>query len=259
MSSIDLAVIQEHIINTAADVGIKVLGAIALWVIGRWLIGLALRMVRSGLERQQIDPTVVRYANSVINVILNILLVVGILGYFGIQTTTFAALFATAGIAIGAAWAGLLSNFAAGVFLIVLRPFKVGDFVIAGGVNGTVKEIGLFSSTISTPDNVSTMVGNSKILGDTIQNFSDTAYRRVDLKCQLPNSANHDAAITLLKQRISAIPNVLAAPPVEVSILEATPAGPVLAVRPYCSNDHYWQVYFDTNAILNTLLVSNSA
>lgn len=259
MLSVDLAVIQEHIINTAADVGIKVLGAIALWVIGRWLIGFALRMVRSGLERQQIDPTVVRYANSVINVTLNILLVVGILGYFGIQTTTFAALFATAGIAIGAAWAGLLSNFAAGVFLIVLRPFKVGDFVVAGGVNGTVKEIGLFSSTITTPDNVSTMVGNSKILGDTIQNFSNTAYRRVDLKCQLPNSANHDAAITLLKQRISAIPNVLASPPVEVSILEASPAGPVLAVRPYCNNGDYWQVYFDTNAVLNNLLVSNSA
>lgn len=258
MLSVDLAVIQEHIINTAADVGIKVLGAIALWVIGRWLIGLALRMVRSGLERQQIDPTVVRYANSIINVTLNILLVVGILGYFGIQTTTFAALFATAGIAIGAAWAGLLSNFAAGVFLIVLRPFKVGDFVVAGGVNGTVKEIGLFSSTITTPDNVSTMVGNSKILGDTIQNFSNTAYRRVDLKCQLPNSTNHDAAIALLKQRISAIPNVLASPPAEVSILEASPAGPVLAVRPYCNNGDYWQVYFDTNAVLNNLLVSNA-
>jgi small conductance mechanosensitive channel len=187
------------------------------------------------------------------------LLVVGILGYFGIQTTTFAALFATIGIAIGAAWAGLLSNFAAGVFLIVLRPFKVGDFVIAGAVNGTIKEIGLFSSTIITPDNVSTIVGNSKILGDTIQNFSNTTYRRVDLKCQLPNTANHDAAIALLKQRISTIPNVLTAPPVEVSILEATPAGPILAVRPYCSNDHYWQVYFDTNTVLNNLLVSNAA
>jgi small conductance mechanosensitive channel len=215
-------------------------------------------MVRSGLERQQIDPTVVRYANSVINVTLNILLVVGILGYFGIQTTTFAALFATAGIAIGAAWAGLLSNFAAGVFLIVLRPFKVGDFVVAGGVNGTVKEIGLFSSVIITSDHVSTMVGNSKVLADTIQNFSNTAYRRVDLKCQLPNTANHEAAIALLKQRISAIPNVLAAPPVEVNILEASAAGPVLAVRPYCSNAHYWQVYFDTNAVLNTLLVPNA-
>jgi small conductance mechanosensitive channel len=81
----------------------------------------------------------------------------------------------------------------------------------------------------------------------------------VDLKCQLPNSANHDAAIVLLKQRISAIPNVLASPPVEVSILEASPAGPVLAVRPYCNNGDYWQVYFDTNAVLNSLLVSNSA
>ena len=259
MSSVDFSKIQDLIINTATDVGIKVLGAIALWVIGRWLIGLTLRMVRGGLERQQIDPTVVRYVSSIINVTLNILLVIGILGYFGIQTTTFAALFATAGIAIGAAWAGLLSNFAAGVFLIVLRPFKVGDFVIAGGVNGTVKEIGLFSTTISTPDNVLTMVGNSKILGDTIQNFSNTTYRRVDLKCQLPNTTNHDTAIALLKQRISAIPNVLATPAVEVSILEATPAGPVLAVRPYCSNDHYWQVYFDSNAVLNTMLASNAA
>jgi small conductance mechanosensitive channel len=259
MSSVDFSKIQDLIVDTATDVGIKILGAIALWVIGRWLIGITLRMVRGGLERQQIDPTVVRYVGSIVSVTLNILLVVGILGYFGIQTTTFAALFATAGIAIGAAWAGLLSNFAAGMFLIVLRPFKVGDFVIAGGVNGTVKEIGLFSSIISTPDNVSTMVGNSKILGDTIQNFSNTPYRRVDLKCQLPNTANHDAAIALLKQRIGAIPNVLSSPAVEISILEVSSAGPILAVRPYCSNDHYWQVYFDSNAVLNTLLVSNTA
>ena len=259
MSSVDFSKIQDLIVDTATDVGIKILGAIALWVIGRWLIGITLRMVRGGLERQQIDPTVVRYVGSIVSVTLNILLVVGILGYFGIQTTTFAALFATAGIAIGAAWAGLLSNFAAGMFLIVLRPFKVGDFVIAGGVNGTVKEIGLFSSIISTPDNVSTMVGNSKILGDTIQNFSNTPYRRVDLKCQLPNTANHDAAIALLKQRIGAIPNVLSSPAVEISILEVSSAGPILAVRPYCSNDHYWQVYFDSNAVLNTLLFSNTA
>lgn len=253
MPEIDLSKTQDFIINTAADLGIKVLGAITLWVIGRWLIGISLRMVRAGLERQQIDPTVVRYANSIVGVTLNILLVVGILGYFGIQTTTFAALFATAGIAIGAAWAGLLSNFAAGVFLIVLRPFKVGDFVTAGGVNGTVKEIGLFSSTITTPDHVFTIVGNSKILGDVIQNFSNTAYRRVDLKCQLSNTVNHESSIVFLRQQISAIPNVLANPPVEISILEVSPAGPVLAIRPYCNNDHYWQVYFDSNAVINTL------
>ncbi|MDZ4057206.1 MAG: mechanosensitive ion channel family protein, partial [Polynucleobacter sp.] len=112
MSTIDFSKIQELIITTATDVGIKILGAIVFWVIGRWLISIALGMIRNALERQKVDPTVLRYVGSVVTVTLNILLVIGILGYFGIQTTTFAALFATAGIAIGAAWAGLLSNFA---------------------------------------------------------------------------------------------------------------------------------------------------
>jgi small conductance mechanosensitive channel len=250
MSSIDFSKIQEIIITTATDVGIKIVGAIVFWVIGRWLIGIALGMIRSALERQKVDPTVLRYVGSVVTVTLNILLVIGILGYFGIQTTTFAALFATAGIAIGAAWAGLLSNFAAGIFLIVLRPFKVGDYVTAGGINGTVTEIGLFSSTINTPDNISTMVGNSKILGDTVQNFSHSPYRRVDLKCQLSSAANHQAAIVLLREKIGAIPNVISTPAVEINILEFNLVGPVLAVRPYCNNDHYWQVYFDTNKVM---------
>lgn len=138
-----------------------------------------------------------------------------------------------------------------------LRPFKVGDFVTAGGINGTVKEVGLFSSIISTPDNVLTMVGNSKILSDTIQNFSNTPFRRVDLKCQLGSAINHDEIMTLLRQKISSIPNVLANPSVEVNILETSPVGPVLAIRPYCSNDHYWQVYFATNKVINELMVSN--
>jgi small conductance mechanosensitive channel len=181
MAEVDLVQIQKILVTAATDIGLKILAAIAFWVIGRWLIGIVLNVIRKTLERQKLDPTILRYVGSIVTVTLNILLVVGILGYFGIQTTSFAALIATAGIAIGAAWAGLLSNFAAGVFVIVLRPFKVGDFVTAGGITGTVKEIGLFSSVIYTPDNIATMVGNTKILGDTIQNFSHTPYRRVDL------------------------------------------------------------------------------
>ena len=103
---------------------------------------------------------------------LNIALVLGILGYFGIQTTSIAAMLAGAGVAIGAAWSGMLGNFAAGAFMLVLRPFKVGDFVSIGGVTGTVHELGLFGTTIVTPDNVLTLVGNGKVFGDTIQNFS---------------------------------------------------------------------------------------
>src|SRR5262249_17516515 len=156
---------------------------------------------------------------STLSVLLNVALVVAILGYFGVETTTFAALIAGAGVAIGAAWGGLLANFAAGAFLVVLRPFKVGDFVAAGGVTGTVEEIGMFPTTINTADNVRTFVGNNKIFGDTIQNFSANPYRRVDLVAQLHSTVDHRAAITLLKDRVAKIENVIATPPPVVEIL----------------------------------------
>ena len=225
----------------------QVAAAIALWVVGTWLINLAVRVLSAALEQQKVEPTILRYIGSFVAVVLKIALVVAILGYFGVETTTFAALVAGVGVAIGAAWGGLLANFAAGAFLVVLRPFKVGDFVTAGSVTGTVKEIGLFGTAINTPDNVLTVVGNNRIFGDSIQNYSANAYRRVDLKAQLAQSADHAAAIALLRDRIAKIPNVLEAPAPDVEILDFTPSGPVLAVRPYCNNDHYWQVYFDTN------------
>jgi small conductance mechanosensitive channel len=195
-----------------------------------------------------------RYIGNFVAVTLNIVLVVAILGYCGIQTTTFAALVAGIGIAIGAAWGGLLSNLAAGIFLVVLHPFKVGDFVTVAGVTGTIKEIGLFVTTINTPDNVMTLVGNSKIFADTIQNYAANDFRRVELKCQLAGSADHAAAMQLLREKLATLPNVLKEPAVDVEILEFNLVGPVLAVRPYCHNDHYWQVYFDGNRTIRESL-----
>lgn len=256
MTENDVSRYQDVIMTTLTDVGFKILAAIVFWVVGRWLIGVALGLVRSALEKQKVDPTVLRYVGSIVTVTLNILLVIGILGYFGIQTTTFAALVAAAGVAIGAAWAGLLANFAAGAFLIVLRPFKVGDFITAGGITGTVTEIGLFATTINTPDNVSTVVGNNRIFSDTIQNFTHNPFRRVDLRCQLAGAADHQAAMALLRERVAAVSNVIAEPAVEVDILEFNLVGPVLAVRPYCHNDHYWQVYFETNRVMREALAA---
>ena len=254
MNAQDISRWQDLALQYASELGVKVLAAIAFWIIGRWLIGAVGRLVQSALERQKVDATLMRYLGTVINVTLNIVLVIGILGYFGIQTTTFAALFAAAGVAIGMAWSGLLANFAGGVFLIILRPMKVGDFVSVAGITGTVKEVGLFTTAINTPDNVLTLVGNNKIFSDTIQNFSINAYRRVELKAQLSGAADHAAAMALLKEKIGLVPNVLATPPVEVEILEFNLVGPVLAVRPYCHNDHYWQVYFDTNRTIREAL-----
>jgi len=237
-----------------AAFAVKVLAAVAFWVIGRWLIGFAVGLVQGSLGRQKVDPTVLRYVGSFITVTLNILLVIGILGYLGVQTTTFAALLAAVGLAIGMAWSGLLANLAAGGFIIVLRPFKVGDFISAGGVAGTVTEIGLFVTAINTPDNVLTLVGNNKIFADNIQNYSHNSFRRVDLQAQLSGAADYRVAIEVLKARIAAVPNVLGMPAVDVEILEFNLLGPVLAVRPYCHNAHYWQVYFDTNKVLKDAL-----
>ncbi|HEX2545706.1 MAG TPA: mechanosensitive ion channel family protein, partial [Ramlibacter sp.] len=166
---------------------------------------------------------------------------------------SFAALLAGAGLAIGAAWSGLLGNFAAGAFMLVLRPFKVGDFITAAGVTGTVQDLGLFGTTIITPDNVLTLVGNGKVFGDTIQNFSVLPMRRVDRTAQLSGAVDTAEARGRLRDAVMRIPNVLQSPPPEVNLLDLNGLGPVLAVRPYCRNEHYWQVYFDTNeAIVRT-------
>jgi len=225
---------------------LKVAGAIVLWVVGRALIRFAVRVLVRSLK-YPFDQTVAGYIGTAASVLLNIALIVAILGFFGIETTTFAALMAGVGVAIGAAWSGLLAQLAAGIFLLILRPFKIGDFISAAGVMGTVEEIGLFVTRITTLDNVQTYVSNSKVFSDTIQNFSANPYRRVDLVAQLPHAVDPAMAIGLLKERLSKIPNLAASPRPDVEILQFNPLGPVLAVRPYCSNEHYWQVYFDTN------------
>jgi small conductance mechanosensitive channel len=140
----DLREALQTLMALAIAFGLKLVGAGVVFVVGRHLIQLAVTLVSRGLEGQKVDPTVLRYLGTVISVTLNVVLVVAILGYFGVETTSFAAILTAAGVAIGMAWSGLLANFAAGAFMIVLRPMKVGDFVTAGGVTGTVKEIGLF-------------------------------------------------------------------------------------------------------------------
>lgn len=230
------------------DFGLKVLAALAAWIIGRWVIGLVLRLMGAALERgKRIDSTLSTYLRSILSVILNIVLVLAILDIFGIHTTSFAALLAGAGLAIGTAWGGLLTHFAAGIFMQVLRPFKVGDFVQVGGVTGTVLEIGLFGTTLVTPDNVQTIIGNNKIFSDTIQNFSSLPFRRVDCVAKIANSVDPLDAIARLKTALAQIPNVANSPAPDVEILSFTPEGPLLCVRPYTHTDHYWQVYFDTH------------
>jgi len=247
MLQMDMQAVQTFLTPTAIDVGIKILAAITFWIVGRWIIHRVISLMQSVMSRNKLDPTLTKYLGSIVNVALNIALVLGILGYFGIQTTSFAAMLAGAGLAIGAAWSGMLGNFAAGAFMLILRPFKVGDFVSIGGITGTVHELGLFGTTIVTPDNVMTLVGNSKVFGDTVQNFTALPNRRVERTAQLAGGVDPIDAIARFRAAVAKIPNVATNPAPEVNLLDMNLVGPVISVRPYTANDHYWQVYFDTN------------
>jgi small conductance mechanosensitive channel len=241
---------MQYVSTQIVGVGLKVIGAIVIWFIGTWIIRFGSNVLKHSMEAKKLDTTLVSYIVSGVSVLLKVILIIAIFGYFGVETTSIAALLAGIGLAVGTMWGGLLGNLAAGAFLVFLRPFKVGDFVSAGDVIGTVKEIGLMVTAIDTMDNIRTYVGNSKILSGNIQNFVENPYRRVDLRAQLNHSVNHAEAVTLLKENLAKIPHVLAEPAPDVEILEFNLAGPVLAVRPYVHNEHYWQVYFDTNRVI---------
>lgn len=235
-------------------IGWRLIGAVAIWLAGHWAIRLLRATLKRAMRLRQVDVTLSRYLDTGANVVLKLLVLIAVLGVLGVETTSFAALLAAAGIAIGAAWSGLLSNFAAGLFLLTFRPFKVGDDIAAAGLTGTVREIGLFVTAIDTPDHVLTYVGNNKLFADNVQNFSANAFRRVDLTTQVPPPFDLEHTVARIRQALLAIPHVLSTPAPDVEILSYTPAGATLAVRPYCHQRHYWQVYFDTNRALGQVL-----
>ena len=246
----DMSVVNGWISQFVIPAAMKLGGAIVLWIIGGWGIRIAGRLAHRAMTIRKVDPTLIKYVESAMAVSLRIVLGIAVLGVFGIETTSFAALIAAAGLAIGAAWSGLLANFAAGAFLVLLRPFKVGDVITAGGANGRVTEIGMFTTTIHTADNLRVTIGNNKVLSDNVVNFTVNPYRVVELKAQMRHTADAVETCQRIRHALARIPNVLATPAPLVEILEFNVAGYLLAVRPACHNDNYDQVFFDTNRVI---------
>ncbi len=245
--------IWQLISTQAPAFALKVVATLAAWIIGRWLIGWLVKLFGKAMARgERVDATLANYLQSIINFALNLVLVLFILDFFGVNTTSFAALLAGAGLAIGTAWGGLLTHFAAGVFMQVLRPYKVGDVVSVGGITGTVKELGLFGTTLITGDNVLTIMGNNKVFSDTIKNYSALPLRRVDCTAKIANTVDAIDAIARLRTALACVKNVAADPTPEIEILQFTPEGPLLCVRPYAPNADYWQVYFDTHKVIQS-------
>ncbi len=238
----------------ATDLGITLAKAIAVLVVGRFVIKFITRVVVTRMQSRKLDPTIVGYARNTLVGVMNVALVIVLLGVLGIETTSFAALIAGAGLAIGAAWSGMLSNFAAGVFIVFLRPFKVGDHISGGGAAGEVMEIGLFVTLINTEDNVLTYVGNSKLLASNVKNFSANGARRVDLSGYLRRPADLAASIEEIRKRLLKVPHVLDKPEPEIALLSFDERSYRLIIHPYTQDEHYHEVLAEgTTALVGVL------
>ena len=223
--------------------GLKLLEAVVIWMIGRWLIGIGVNLLRKSLTHNKLDATLVRYVCSILSGLLTVFLALGVMGVIGIETTSFAAVAAGAGLAIGAAWSGMLSNFAAGVFMIVMKPFKVGDHIEAGGVTGVVREIGLFASHIDTEEKVLTLVGNSKLFEDKVSNFTANPTRVCSMEFTVPSGIPFRPRMEPLKIALQALPHV---EPESAEVrIKSFNYGVVLQAETQCHQQYWIELQFE--------------
>ena len=232
-----LKIFEEHVL----PILLRLLGALLIWNVGRRLIAFGMTFVTKAMQHNKMDATLVRYMGSILGGLLTVFLTLGIDEFLGIPTTSFAALAAGAGLAIGAAWSGMLANFAAGIFMIVMRPFQVGDFITAGGVTGTVKEIGLFATQIDTEDNIQTLVGNGKIFGDNVQNHTAYPQRTCKIEFQLRSDIDFSSRMEKLTDELDKIKGGREGS-AEVEFEKFTAWGPVLAAQVDCHRDDFRRI-----------------
>jgi small conductance mechanosensitive channel len=225
--------------------GIRIIGAIVILILGRIAAGVGRNGVRRVLEKTKTDPAIVGFVGGLVYVLILTFAVLAALAKFGIQTTSFVAVLAAAGFAIGFALQGSLANFAAGILILVLRPFKVGDYIEGGGVAGTVKEIELFTTILATPDNVKIMVPNSKLFGDTIKNYSAFDTRRIDLVIGISYTSDIQKAYDTINNLMKEDSRILSDPAAQIAVSELADSSVNFVVRPWVNGGDYWQVKFD--------------
>ncbi len=226
--------------------GIKAVGALLFLIVGRMVAGFIKSAVIKSMESRKVDKTVTSFIANIVYTLILLGVIIAALGLFGVQPTAFVAVIGAAGLAVGLALQGSLSNFAAGVMLLVFRPFKVGDFVDAGGVSGTVKEIQLFSTMLDTGDNVRIIIPNSKIYGGIIKNFSFNDRRRVDIVFGIGYESSIDDAISTISEIVNADTRLIREPAEPFyAVTELADSSVNIVLRAWCKKGDYWGMKFD--------------
>ena len=227
--------------------GFKLIAAVLIFIIGRWIARVLQNTLEKGMLKAKIDPVLVTFTVNMAYAALMVFVVLAALGQLGVQTTSFIAVLGAAGLAVGLALQGSLSNFAAGVMIIIFRPFKIGDYVEGGGTAGVVKNIHIFTTTLTTPDNKRVIVPNSKMMGDNITNYSAEGTRRVDLTASISYGDSIDKARAVLAELLDKDPRILKDPAPFIGVSAMAESSIDFAVRPWVKVEDYWAVFFDLN------------
>ena len=225
--------------------GVKILAALAVFIIGRWVVKYLRRLTRRLMEKRNVDPTLTKFLTNLTYIALLTFVILAALGMLGIQTTSFIAVLGAAGLAIGLALQGSLSNFAAGVLMIIFRPFKVGDFIEGAGVAGVVEEIQIFTTRLASPDNKTIIIPNAKLTSDNIVNYSTKGTRRADMVIGIGYEDDIDKARTVIFDVLSKDERILKEPATKVAVKELADSSVNFTVRPWVKADDYWGVIFD--------------
>lgn len=229
--------IQEHTPSILAALATLIIG----WLVAKMVRGFSRRVMR----KARVDETLLRFLANIVYAILMVFVIISALGRLGVETSSFVAIIGAAGLAIGFALQGSLSNLAAGVMMIMFRPFKVGDLVETGGTVGTIEDIQIFSTVINTQDNKKVILPNSMVMGDRIVNLTGNATRRVDLTAGIGYGDDIPKAKAELERILAEHPKVLSNPEPKVAVVELADSSVNFIVRPWCKTEHYWDVHFD--------------
>lgn len=232
-------------LNFATEYGMKIIVALAIFFIGKWVARQIVKLMRSGMERANVDATLISFSGNVAYVILVIAVVVAALSHLGVNTSSFIAIFGAAGLAIGLALKDTLANVGAAVLIIFFRPFKVDDSIEVSGVSGTVKSINLFSTTLTTVDNRSVIIPNGTLVAGNIINNTGNTTRRIDLILDIDYQDDLKLAKEIIATTLENHPKVLKDPAFMVAVGELTLNSVQLYARPWVRSEDYWDVRFD--------------
>lgn len=234
--------------DSGIEIGKSILAAILIFIVGRILISFVKKLVAKALDkRQEMDKGIKTFVTSLVNVTLTVLLLIAVVGALGVETTSFAALLASAGVAVGMALSGNLQNFAGGVLILLFKPIKTGDYIEAQGVAGSVKEIQIFHTVLTTPDNQTIFVPNGPLSSNVITNYSTQDIRRVDWSFGVDYGTDYEKVKAVVEKLIAADNRILKEPGHFIALGALADSSVNITVRAWVKSADYWDVFFDMN------------